>query len=373
LAALATCAGLLSVGSSATSASAETPTLGVGCSPAPTDCTGWYRESVTVKWDWSIGQAVYFAGDCLPNPDPWVTFSADTAGLESWCEIKDVDSSDRALRTVVLHIDKTAPSVAGVTARPSDYGGWFNHPVSVSFHGSDATSGVASCSSATYAGPDAAGAVISGTCQDVAGNVGTGSLALNYDATPPPPPSVDAMPGNHRVRITWTTSLGASSEVVRFSRNQPPALVYQGTGDAITDRSLVNGRRYRYVVTQIDQAGNRSAGQAIMVPTASRLLLPWAGQRIKLTQERAFPPVLVWKRVRRADYYNAQVFRDGRKILSVWPAQPRRKLERRWTYQGRRYELSAGRYCWIVWPGHGKRSDRQYGKRLGPSCFYVVR
>jgi hypothetical protein len=367
------CAGLLVAGSSATSASAETPTLSVGCSPAPTDCTGWYRESVTVKWDWSIGQAVYFAGDCLPNPDPWVTFSADTAGLESWCEIKDVDSSDRALRTVVLHIDKTAPSVAGVTARPPDYGGWFNHPVSVSFQGSDATSGMASCSSATYAGPDAAGAVVPGTCQDVAGNVGAGSLAINYDATPPPPPSVDAMPGNHRVRLTWTTSPGSSSEVVRFSRNQPPALVYQGTGDAITDRSLRNGRRYRYVVTQIDQAGNRAAGQASMVPTASRLLLPWAGQRIRLTREGTSLPVLVWKRVRRADYYNVQVFRGGRKILSAWPAQPRRKLERRWSFQGRKYKLTAGRYCWFVWPGHGKRAQRNYGKRLGPSCFYVVR
>jgi hypothetical protein len=369
LAVLAACAALLIAGS----ASAEPPVLTYQCAPAPADCTGWYRGSVTVKWGWNTGDAVYFAGDCLPNPDPWVTFSADTAGLETWCEVKDADTNDRTRRSVVLHIDKTAPSVAAITARPPDYGGWFNHPVSVLFQGSDATSGVASCSSSTYAGPDAAGAVISGSCQDVAGNVGTGSFALNYDATPPPPPSVDAMPGNRRVRVTWTSSADSSSEVVRFSRNQAPVVIYQGTGDAVTDRSLRNGRRYRYVVTRIDQAGNRAAAATSSVPTASRLLLPFPGERIRLTGEGTSLPLLVWKPVRRASYYNVQVFRRGRKILSVWPERTQRRLERRWTYRGTAQKLTAGRYCWHVWPGYGKRSQRQYGKRLGTSCFRVVR
>jgi len=333
------------------------------------DCTGWYRGSVTVKWDWDQINAEYSAGDCVPK-----IFSADTPGLETWCEVKDSNSpNDRTRRSVVLHIDKTPPSVAAITARPPDYGGWFNHPVSVLFQGSDATSGVASCSSSSYAGPDAAGAVISGSCQDVAGNVGTGSFVLNYDATPPPPPSVDAMPGNRKVRVTWTSSTDSSSEVVRLSRKRAPVVVYQGPGDAITDRSLRNGRRYRYVVTRIDPAGNRAAGGVSSVPTGSRLLLPSAGERIKLAGEDTSLPLLVWKPVRRARYYNVQVFRRGRKILSIWPERTQRRLERRWTYRGTGYKFTAGRYCWHVWPGYGKRSQRQYGKRLGTSCFRVVR
>jgi hypothetical protein len=32
----------------------------------------------------------------------------------------------------------------------------------------------------------------------------------------------------------------------------------------------------------------------------------------------------------------------------------------------------AGRYCWHVWPGFGKRSERDYGRKLGQSCFRVV-
>jgi hypothetical protein len=150
-------------------------------------------------------------------------------------------------------------------------------------------------------------------------------------------------------------------------------VIYQGTDDAVTDRSLRNGRRYRYVVTRIDQAGNRAAGGASMVPTASRLLLPMAGERIKLTGEDASLPLLVWKGVRRASYYNVQVFRRGRKVLSAWPEGTQRRLDRRWTYGGTARKLTAGRYCWHVWPGYGKRSLRHYGKRLGTSCFRVVR
>jgi hypothetical protein len=369
---LALCAGLL-IASSAGSAHAQGPTLTYVCSPAPTACTGWYRGPVTVKWGWSNEEAAYSAGDCVPNPDTWVTFSADTAGLKTWCEIVDPVSGFTTEKSVVLHIDKTAPRVAGVTARPPDYGGWFNHPVAVSFRGSDATSGVASCSSSTYAGPDATGAVVSGSCRDVAGNVGIGALALNYDATPPAPPSVHAMPGNHKIRLTWTTAAGTSYEVVRLSRKQAPAVIYRGAGDAITDRSLRNGRRYRYVVARIDQAGNRAAGQASTVPTGSRLLLPSAGQRIKLTRADTSLPVLVWKPLRKASYYNVQVFHAGRKVLSAWPERPPRRLERRWTFRGTDYKLTTGRYCWHVWPGYGKRSQRKYGKRLGTSCFRIVR
>jgi hypothetical protein len=364
------CAGLLFAGWMPAPASAQVLTY--ECSPAPTSCKGWYRETVTVNWIFSTGSVEYpWAGDCFPNPS--VTFSVDTAGRETWCEVTEKGGGPTHTLKIVLHIDKTPPSVVGVTERPPDYGGWFNHPVAGLFQGSDATSGVASCSSSTYAGPDGVGAVVSGTCQDVAGNVGTGSLALNYDATPPAPPSVDAMPGNRKAKVTWTTSPDSTSEVVRFSRNRAPVVVYQGTGDVITDRSLRNGRRYRYVVTRIDQAGNRAAAQASTVPTGSRLLLPFADQRIKLTSNDTSLPLLVWKRVGKARYYNVQVFRRGRKVLSAWPERPPRRLERRWTYRGTDYKLTEGRYCWHVWPGYGKRSAHRFGKRLGVSCFHVVR
>jgi hypothetical protein len=349
----------------------QPPDLTYHCTPAPADCEGWYRSPVTVHWGWNTSLAVYFAGECVPNPDPAVTFTGDAGTRETWCEVESKTTPGlRTKHTVALHIDKTPPTVTAAAERPPDYGGWFNHPVHVAFTGSDATSGVASCSGATYVGPDGAGARVAGTCQDVAGNVGSGSFSLNYDATPPPPPVVDALPGDNRVALEWSTSPDSQAEVLRDPPGDAPArVIYQGPGGSFTDRGLKNGQRYRYLVSLIDQAGNRAPGTASAVPTSGKLLLPAKGERIRAVQV----PLLVWKRVKKADYYNVQVFRGGTKILSSWPRRTQFQMQRRWRFGGKRYRLVAGKYCWYVWPGFGKRSERDYGKRLGRSCFRILR
>jgi hypothetical protein len=285
------------------------------------------------------------------------------------CEVTDDATGEYRGYPVTIRIDQTAPTVAAATDRPPDYGGWFNHPVTVSFRGSDATSGVASCTGSVYGGPDGAGMQVTGTCHDVAGNVGSGSFALNYDATPPPTPFVDSLPGDNRVALEWTTSPDSQAEVVRFAPDAAPVAVFRGPGGAFTDRALRNGRRYRYAVSLIDQAGNRAVGTTSAVPTSSRLLEPARGERIRLVQL----PLLIWKRVRKADYYNVQIYRGKRKVLSSWPRQPRFQVQRRWRFGGKRYRLAPGKYCWYVWPGHGRRAKRDYGKRLGKSCFRIVR
>jgi hypothetical protein len=196
-----------------------------------------------------------------------------------------------------------------------------------------------------------------------------GALPLNYDATPPRAPLVDSLPGDNRVAVEWTTSPDSQAEVVRGGKDVSPVVVYRGPGGAFTDRGLRNGRRYRYAVWLIDQAGNRAAGTTSAVPTSSKLLEPAKGERIRIVQL----PLLIWKRVRKADYYNVQIFRGGAKVLSSWPRRPRFQVQRRWRFGGRQYRLVPGKYCWYVWPGHGRRAKRDYGKRLGKSCFRIVR
>jgi hypothetical protein len=271
---------------------------------------------------------------------------------------------------VWIGIDRTPPQVVSYQpGRPADYNGWFNHPVGVAFQGADRTSGVASCNSTTFGGPEGQGVLVEGSCVDVAGNTGVGSLPLNYDATPPPAPVVDSLPGNKSVALEWSTSPDAQAQVARVDGDAPPVLVYQGPGGTFKDRSLRNGRRYRYDVSLIDQAGNRAVGTTSTVPTSSKLLIPPRGTRIpSLT-----PPQLIWKPARRASYYNVQIFRGGNKVLSTWPRQPMLRLKRRWRFGGKRYRLVPGKYCWYVWPGKGRRSKRNYGKRLGKSCFRIVR
>lgn len=84
-------------------------------------------------------------------------------------------------------------------------------------------------------------------------------------------------------------------------------------------------------------------------------------------------PLLRWTPVRGARYYNVQLLRNGRKVLSAWPLRPRYRLKLRWTYGGERRRLAPGRYRWVVWGGFGPRSSADYGRRMGPSRFEVRR
>src|SRR5204863_5011595 len=66
---------------------------------------------------------------------------------------------------------------------------------------SDATSGIASCTTMTYSGPDTGSAAPAGTCTDVAGNAsGTVSYPLKYDSTAP---SVTATPDRQPNASGW--------------------------------------------------------------------------------------------------------------------------------------------------------------------------
>ena len=64
--------------------------------------------------------------------------------------------------------------------------GWYNAPVTVTFFGSDVTSGIASCTSPTYSSPDSPSTTVAGTCTDDAGNISNPvNFGLRYDATAP--------------------------------------------------------------------------------------------------------------------------------------------------------------------------------------------
>jgi hypothetical protein len=303
---------------------------------------------VILDWDWNPA-AVTTTG-CGGG-----TFTAE-GRIERECVVEWLDAT--LSKRIWIGIDRTPPRLVGLQpSRAPGPGGWFNRPVGLTFVGSDATSGVVSCSSTTYGGPDGLGVRVAGSCRDVAGNVASGALPLNYDATPPTPPRVEARPGNKRVALEWSGAPDARAEVTRRRRGTKPVLVFSGARDHLTDRRLRNGRRYRYVVTLIDQAGNRASDALSAVPTSSPLLLPADGARVHGA------PTLVWKPVRRARYYNTQLFRGRRKILTRWPRSAKLQL----------HELAAGRYCWYVWPGFGARSKHRYGHLLGKSCFRVVR
>jgi hypothetical protein len=84
----------------------------------------------------------------------------------------------------VYTIDTSLPSVQAVPDRAPDHNGWYTHPLTVTFLGTDEGGSVECDAPIAYSGPDAETA-LSGGCADGAGNRSTTEFALKYDATAP--------------------------------------------------------------------------------------------------------------------------------------------------------------------------------------------
>jgi hypothetical protein len=142
---------------------------------------GWYTSSVTVRWsvsDPESGISDTFGCDTR-------TVTADTKGTSLTCSATNGAGLEGSY-TATVKLDRTAPAVAGATpGRTADANGWYNHAVGFTFTGTDATSGIDACPSATYSGPDSGTASITGTCRDKAGNSASRAFTLAYDATGP--------------------------------------------------------------------------------------------------------------------------------------------------------------------------------------------
>lgn len=179
--------------------------------------------------------------------------------------------------------------------------------------------------------------------------------------------------GNRSVTLRWVLPDDPDFAYVLVTRavgeRAPTAgekVVYQGRGTSYTDTKLKNGVEYRYVIATFDRAGNRSAGVAVVVVGKRILLIRPAEDAVVV------PPVkLAWARTANAKYYNVQLYRGKRKLLSAWPNRASLVLGKRWVYDKRAYQLRPGRYRWYVWPGFGKRADAKYGPALGSSTFLV--
>ena len=358
----AACAALLAA-ATAQSAQAQI-NLTYACSPplphTAANCSGWHTSPVTVRWDWN-----QIEGDPVPPGSCQAqTFSSDTTGTVVSCEVSNGSETDK--KTITLKVDATPPAVTGATpSRPPDHADWWTQPLGFAFSGSDATSGIASCDQVTYSGPDGAAAQVTGSCRDVAGNVGTASFPLKFDATPPSITDAAAAAGNASVVLSWRPSADVvRSEVTRTAAGagSPVTLIFGGTTGSFKDAGLENGVPYHYSIRVLDDAGNSATATATAVPTLPPLAT--------VSRPGAKPlPLLRWTRVRGARYYNVQLFKNGRKILSAWPGKTRLQLAKTWTFRGKKYRLRSGRYRWYVWPGFGARAAKHYGRLIKTATF----
>jgi hypothetical protein len=119
-------------------------------------------------------------------------------------------------------------------------------------------------------------------------------------------------------------------------------------------------------VIATDAAGNLAA-KAVTADARPALFAPLAGAVVRA------PVRFAWEAAEGARYYNLQLYRNGTKVLSLWPTKPRLRLAKTWRYLGRQQRLSPGRYRWFVWPALGTRAKPRFGKPLGSSSFTVRR
>jgi hypothetical protein len=231
--------------------------------------------------------------------------------------------------------------------------GWFRREVVVRWTVEPAPSSTKGCEPAMLIAFETAGQKL--TCEAVWNGSGTTITkttipSIKIDWTPPSSVRARAFRRpdlygwySHRIRFVFRGT-DALSGIARCARRS-----YNGPNSA---RASITGFCR-------DVAGN-TRKRTIGLRYSNPLLLPRPGT----TFGRA--PLLNWIGVRRARFYNVQVWRDGSKILTRWPRRSRLRMPSRWTHEGVTYSMStSGRYDVYVWP----RFRGRYGKSIGHTYF----
>lgn len=366
-----TCTVTFSGGSTSSTATPKIDKTAPGVSAATParapDANGWYNHPVAFALSGTDATSG-MAGCSSPSYG-----GADGASVSVTGTCTD-NAGNASSVAVSLKYDATPPTIAPSVDRPPDRKGWYRKPVTVSFAGTDLTSGLAACTAPTrYAGPDQPKAAVVGSCRDTAGNTAEAGQALQYDATAPALAKTEAKVEKGVARIGWQRA----GDVVEVELLRSPGIngakstiVYQGKGATFVDKTVKAGIRYRYDITVEDMAGNATTKAVTAIAGtagAAALYSPAAGTVVRA------PPLLRWKPVAKAAFYNVQLYRNGVKVLSTWPSAARLRLAKTWTYGGKKQRFGPGNYRWYVWGARGTRAKPIYGSVLGSSTFTVKR
>ena len=182
------------------------PTAALAVTAGTLGDNAWYVSDVTIhaSGDDTISNPTSCTADQLLNTDSTGTAFHGSCTNDAGLSTNATDLS--------VKLDKTPPTVHITPDRSADHNSWYNHGLTFTNPGTDATSGIASCTTpAAYTGPDTASASVSATCKDNAGNLGSGSFGFQFDATAPTnvAAAADRIPDhngwyNHMLTVTWT-------------------------------------------------------------------------------------------------------------------------------------------------------------------------
>ena len=320
------------------------------------DANGWYSHVLTVS----------FTGFDHVSGTDFCTLPQSYDGPDGAEVMIGGACTDRAgnvgLAALSVSYDATAPEVTSADpARVPDANGWYRRPLVVRFRGSDMMSQIDSCTEASYSGPDATDASVSGSCRDRAGN-GSASLrfALRYDSTAPSLTRFRVEAGNRTAKLSWI----ASPDTAFVELRRSGVLVYGGSSTSFTDRGLKNGVRYRYELTAFDAAGNAATSGVAARPTGP-LVSPPTGATVSA------PPRLAWLRDERATHVQRPAVAPGKDPQRVAErdiaAAPAHLDVRRPPVPPRARALQVVRLARAT----GPRGQKKFGRLLGSSSFVV--
>jgi hypothetical protein len=222
---------------------------------------------------------------------------------------------------------------------------------------------------ARYSGPDDPSARVVGSCRDAAGNSAETALGFKYDGTAPRLGKLDAESERQRIVIRWQRPADvASVELARSPgvNGARRSVVYKGAGRGFVDKAVRLGIAYHYELSAFDAAGNVDRSE-VTAKARAMLYRPAAGAEVRA------PVTLAWEPQEGAIFYNAQLVRDGVKVLSAWPRSSSLRLGATWRYAGKLQRLEPGVYRWWVWAARGSRERPTFGRALGSSTFTVER
>ena len=228
---------------------------------------GFYTSNVTVTWAVTDGESTISNRTGCDA----VTISSDTDGQTLTCNA--TSEGGTSTQSVTIKRDGTAPEASAAATSMPNANGWYRSNVTVRFSGTDATSGIASCSgNVTLAAEGSAQSSPAGNCTDMAGNVSAPVKAdgINIDKTAPTvvgastPAANGAGWNNSAVTVTFS-AMDATSGVDAAACGAPVTLSGDGFGQSATG------------VCE-DRAGN--VGSATVSGINLDTLAPHAGHRL---------------------------------------------------------------------------------------------
>jgi large repetitive protein len=234
-----------------------TDTSGNPISPS----AGWYGKQVKVTWNWrdNANGSGLDAAHCTTS-----TTSATQGELTLSATCKDI-AGNQGSASQVVKVDTVAPSITYAGAAPASPNaqGWYKTNVTLSFTGTDATSGIAACPNRTMG--EGLAKTATGTCTDNAGNRKTLlSPTFNIDKTKP---IVNVLMNGGAVLPNTTPTYSLAHGVPTASCNTldvlsgvavsaSPSVVNATTGQAVSNPPTVPGSYRAKCAGALDRADN---------------------------------------------------------------------------------------------------------------------